>query len=76
MRKRICVFARAIRIRETVMDAQGEGERRPMNRDPGQQVLVDTQQPHDPQRRLPDPSYPRSAEGILRMVAVVSRLYV
>ena len=56
------------------MDAQGEGERRPMNRDPGQQVLVDNQQPHDPQRRLPDTSYPRSAEGILRMVAVVSRL--
>ena len=55
------------------MDAQGEGERRPMNRDQAQQVLVDNQ-PHDPQRRLPDPSYPRSAEGILRMCAVVSSI--
>ena len=42
-----------------------------MNRDPGQQVLVDNQ-PQDPQRRMPDTSYPRSAEGILRMCAVVS----
>ncbi|CAI8014769.1 hypothetical protein GBAR_LOCUS9208 [Geodia barretti] len=51
------------------MDAQTEGERRPMNRDPGQQVLVDNQ-PQDPQRRMPDTSYPRSTEGILRMCAV------
>ena len=54
--------------------AADDGERRPMNRDPGQQVLVENQPLHEPNRRLPDASYARSAEGILRMVAVVRNL--
>lgn len=43
-----------------------EGERR--GRDPAEQVLVDNQQQQ--QHRTPDISYPRSVEGIIKMISV------
>lgn len=46
-----------------------EGERR--GRDPAEQVLVDNQQQQ--QHRTPDISYPRSVEGIIKMISVVSK---
>ena len=45
-----------------------EEERQPMTRDAVQTVQPDLQQ-H--QRHVPDTSYPRSVEGILRIVAAV-----
>jgi hypothetical protein len=45
--------------------AMAEEERQPMTRDAGQTVQPDVQ----PQRQMPDTSYPRSVEGILRIIA-------
>ena len=52
--------------------AAAEDERRPVNR--GDPVLVDNQ-PQELQYRMPDPTYARSVEGVLRLVAVVGFLH-
>ena len=48
-----------------------EEERRSMSSDPAQQGLVDSQG-QLAQGRGPDTTYPRSLEGILKIIAVVS----